>query len=83
VNITRYSEHEDLDKAINENEPLLAIIAFDGKQAYMGHIYCFIRSGCPAVTLTNIFGLFLTTRAPTGLSSVRQAIKVSPINSGE
>jgi len=38
VNITKYSEHEDLDKAMEKNKPMLAVIGFNGEHAYMGHI---------------------------------------------
>lgn len=38
MNITKYIEHEDLDKAMENDEPFLAVIGFDGEQAYMGHI---------------------------------------------
>ncbi|MCL2402414.1 MAG: hypothetical protein FWC90_07210 [Oscillospiraceae bacterium] len=38
MRIHKYSEHENLDAAMQNGEPMLAVISFDGKQAYMGHI---------------------------------------------
>lgn len=38
MNITKYSVHENLDEAMAKDEPMLAIILFNGQQAYMGHI---------------------------------------------
>jgi hypothetical protein len=38
VQIHKYAEHEDLDAAMRKGEPMLAVISFDGTQAYMGHI---------------------------------------------
>ena len=38
MEITKYALHEDLDAAMKKNDPMLAIIRFDGKRAYMGHI---------------------------------------------
>ncbi|MDR2933329.1 MAG: hypothetical protein LBV27_09515 [Oscillospiraceae bacterium] len=38
MTITRYSQFEDLNKAMEKDEPFLAVISFDGEQAYMGHI---------------------------------------------
>jgi len=38
MNITKYSEHEDITQAMAKDEPFLAIISFDGQNAYMGHI---------------------------------------------
>jgi hypothetical protein len=36
--ITKYSEHIDIDDAVKNGDPLLAIVAFDGSHAYIGHI---------------------------------------------
>lgn len=38
MEIVKYSESEDIDKAMEKDEPFLAVISFDGKRAYMGHI---------------------------------------------
>jgi len=38
MKIIKYSEREDLDKAMKKNEPMIAIIEFGGETAYMGHI---------------------------------------------
>ena len=38
MKITRYNEREDLDRAMENNEPMIAVIRFDSQQAYMGHI---------------------------------------------
>ncbi|MCL2409835.1 MAG: hypothetical protein FWC96_09565 [Oscillospiraceae bacterium] len=38
MQIHKYSEHEDIDAVMRAGEPMLAVISFDGKQAYMGHI---------------------------------------------
>jgi hypothetical protein len=38
VNITKYSEHEDIEKGLSTGEPMLAVISFDGRYAYIGHI---------------------------------------------
>ena len=38
MKITKYCEHEDLGKAMEKNEPMIAVIAFNGETAYMGHI---------------------------------------------
>ncbi|MDR2728354.1 MAG: hypothetical protein LBB56_04420 [Chitinispirillales bacterium] len=38
MNIHKFAENEDLDAALQKGEPILAVISFDGKDAYMGHI---------------------------------------------
>ncbi len=38
LNITKYSERENLAEAMRNGEPILAVISFDGRQAYIGHI---------------------------------------------
>jgi len=38
MQIIKYSEHEDIDKAIKDGDPVLAVIPFDCKKAYIGHI---------------------------------------------
>jgi hypothetical protein len=38
LQIHKYTEHEDLEAAIQKGEPMIAVISFDGNQAYMGHI---------------------------------------------
>ena len=38
MNITKYSEHEDINKTMENDEPFLAVISFDGEEAFMGHI---------------------------------------------
>jgi hypothetical protein len=38
LNITNYSEHEDIEQAMRKDEPFLAVISFDGGRAYMAHI---------------------------------------------
>ncbi len=38
MTVTKYKEFEDLDAAMEKNDPFLAVISFDGESAYMGHI---------------------------------------------
>ena len=38
MNITRYDEQESVKDAIDKNEPLMAVISFDGKEAYVSHL---------------------------------------------
>ncbi len=38
MNITKYSEQENIEQAMKNDEPFLAVISFDGERAYMGHI---------------------------------------------
>ncbi|MBQ3969961.1 MAG: hypothetical protein II685_05710 [Clostridia bacterium] len=38
MEITKYSDYESADKAIENNEPLMAVISFDGSKAYVCHI---------------------------------------------
>lgn len=38
MEIIKYSEFADLDEAMKNNEPLLAVISFDGKTAIFSHI---------------------------------------------
>jgi hypothetical protein len=38
VTINKYSEHADIDEALKNGDPLLAVIAFDGSRAHIGHI---------------------------------------------
>lgn len=38
MEIIKYSEFIDLDDAMKNNEPLLAVISFDGKTAILSHI---------------------------------------------
>jgi hypothetical protein len=38
MTITKYSERIDIDDAVKNGDPMLAIIAFDGGHAYIGHV---------------------------------------------
>ena len=38
MNITKYSDTLSVDEAIQNNEPLLAVISFDGERAIVSHI---------------------------------------------
>lgn len=38
MNITRYDEQESVKDAIEKNEPLMAVISFDSKEAYVSHL---------------------------------------------
>ena len=38
MKIHKYQENENIDDALNNGEPLLAVISYDGKNAYVGHI---------------------------------------------
>ena len=38
MEIHKYSELENVDDAIAKGDPIIAVISFDGKHAYMGHI---------------------------------------------
>ena len=38
MEITKYNDYENVENAINKNEPLMAVISFDGSKAYVCHI---------------------------------------------
>ena len=38
MEIHKYQENENIDDALKNGEPLLAVISYDGKHAYVGHI---------------------------------------------
>lgn len=38
MKITKIDGYETVDNAIKKNEPLMAVIAFDGKEAFVSHI---------------------------------------------
>ena len=38
MNIIKYEEQENLNTALQNGDPLIAVISFDGRNAYMGHI---------------------------------------------
>ena len=38
MNITKFNEYESVENAIKKDEPLMAVISFDGSQAYVCHL---------------------------------------------
>lgn len=38
MKIIKINDYETVENAINKNEPLMAIISFDGSQAYVSHL---------------------------------------------
>ena len=38
MQINKYQENENIDDALKNGEPLLAVISLDGKTAYVGHL---------------------------------------------
>ena len=38
MNITKFNNYETVENAIKNDEPLMAVISFDGSQAYVSHL---------------------------------------------
>lgn len=38
MEIIKFNDYESVDNAIKNNEPLMAVIAFDGSKAYVSHL---------------------------------------------
>ncbi|MCH5298880.1 MAG: hypothetical protein J1E96_03865 [Ruminococcus sp.] len=38
MEITKFNDYESVENAIEKNEPLMAVISFDGSKAYVSHL---------------------------------------------
>ena len=38
VEIIKFNDYESVDSAMKKDEPLMAVIAFDGSKAYVSHL---------------------------------------------
>ena len=80
MQIYKYTEHEDLEAAIQKGDLMIAVISFDRNQAYMATltnawntIFCLQRPGCQAPI--SISGSYLTMTGRTGRLYVLRIIK--------
>ena len=62
MKIIQYNDYETVDQAIKKNEPLMAVISFDGSKAYVCHIDVGVehhillnKVGCPPMEIDKYF----------------------------